>query len=170
MNRDAFELLAERNFETLMTYDSPAMNNSHKFNLMQLEIIQEEKKEAREQDEATERVVILKGTEKLRKPFKGKVNFTVNTGMCRSELELIQHVIDINGFGESQTNALGNLVWYGLALHQKDIELLLKRKTMPHFNRYPGLELLARKKTFCAVVNRQRKTFPKKIKFCPRSF
>ena len=41
---------------------------------------------------------------------------------------------------------------------------------MPYFNRYPGLELLARKKMFCAIVNRMRKTFPKKIKFCPRSF
>jgi biotin carboxylase len=41
---------------------------------------------------------------------------------------------------------------------------------MPYFNRFPGLEILARKKTFCAIVNRMRKTFPKTIKFCPISF
>lgn len=34
---------------------------------------------------------------------------------------------------------------------------------MPYFNRYPGLEYLARKKIFCAIVNRMRKTFPKTI-------
>ena len=108
---------------------------------------------------------------KPRKAFKGTVAFSVNTAMCRSEVELIQHVIDLNGFGESQSlAALGNLVWYGLALHPKDIEVLLKRKSMPYFNRYPGLEQLARKKTFCSIVNRMRKTFPQEVKFCPRSF
>jgi hypothetical protein len=65
---------------------------------------------------------------------------------------------------------MGNLIWYGLALTPKDIEMIMKRKNMPHFNRYPGLEQLARKKTFCSIVNRMRKTFPKTIKFCPRSF
>ena len=108
---------------------------------------------------------------KPRKAFKGTVPFSVNTAMCRSEVELIQHVIDLNGFGESQSlAALGNLVWYGLALHPKDIDVLLKRKSMPYFNRYPGLEQLARKKTFCSIVNRMRKTFPDEVKFCPRSF
>ena len=174
--------MAERNFETLMNYDgtgpfpspSPSMLPSHKLNLIQLEIIEEEKKEGFtgrdniDDDNSSKAASVVA---KVRKPFKGVVNFTINTAMCRSEFELIQHVIDINGFGESQSNAaLGNLVWYGLALHPKDIEILLKRKSMPYFNRYPGLELLARKKTFCHIVNRMRKTFPDKIKFCPRSF
>jgi hypothetical protein len=32
---------------------------------------------------------------------RSSVNFTVNTGMCRSELELIQFVAEINGFNET---------------------------------------------------------------------
>jgi len=171
--------MAERNFETLINYDttgpfpSPSTIPSHKLNLVQLEIIEEEKKDGvtgrdNIDDDTSKAASVIS---KVRKPFKGVVNFSINTAMCRSEFELIQHVIDINGFGESQSNAaLGNLVWYGLALHSKDIEILLKRKSMPYFNRYPGLELLARKKTFCHIVNRMRKTFPDKIKFCPRSF
>jgi hypothetical protein len=174
--KDVFDIMAERNFETLMSYDgigaSPHVHQTnHKLNLVQLEIIEEEKKDGG----ATGRDLLDEDTSQkkqaVRKPFKGVVNFTINTAMCRSELELIQHVIDLNGFGESQSSsALGHLVWYGLALHPKDIETLLKRKQRPHFNRYPGLELLARKKTFCHIVNRMRKTFPDKIKFCPRSF
>lgn len=118
--------MAERNFETLMNYDtsgpfpSPSTVPSHKLNLVQLEIIEEEKKDGvtgRDNiDDDSAKATSVIG--KVRKPFKGVVNFSINTAMCRSELELIQHVIDINGFGESQSNsALGNLVWYGLALH-----------------------------------------------------
>ena len=123
--------MAERNFETLLNYDSalngpfpspsPSTIPSHKLNLVQLEIIEEEKKDGvtgRDipDEDNTSKAASLIG--KVRKAFKGVVNFSINTAMCRSELELIQHVIDINGFGESQSNAaLGNLVWYGLALH-----------------------------------------------------
>ena len=127
-----------------------------------LHVIEESKREG-SPDAATKKMEMIF---KKRQP----VQFTLNTGQCRSELELIQFVGEINGFQETQNGAMGNLVWYGLALTPKDIELIQKRKNTPYFNRYPGLEQLARKKTFCSIVNRMRKTFPKTIKFCPRSF
>ena len=39
-----------------------------------------------------------------------------------------------------------------------------------YFNRYPGTEYLARKKVFCAINNRMRRTFPKIFNFSPISF
>ena len=154
---DALDILAERGYETLLTYEQHQTPSSSK----PLEVIQEESKRE-STPEGAKRLSLL------RRPQP--VQFTLNTGMCRSELELMQFVAHINGFQETQNGAMGNLIWYGLALTPKDIELLLKRKNMPYFNRYPGLEQLARKKTFCSIVNRMRKTFPKTIKFCPRSF
>lgn len=131
-----------------------------------LDII-EEKKEPKSPTTANK----IKLFKALNPPPPGKINFTVNTSMCRSELELIQYVIYMNGFQESTLpSGGGNLIWFGLALSPKDVEMLLKRKSIPYFNRYPGLEYLARKKIFCSIVNRMRKTFPKTIKFCPRSF
>ena len=62
----------------------------------------------------------------------------------------------------------GNLYWFGLALTDKDINMISKKNF--YYNRYPKIEFLARKKTFCSVVNRMRRTFETEIKFCPRSF
>jgi len=58
-----------------------------------------------------------------------------------------------------ETTVGGNLYWFGLGVHDKDIKTLLKKKCW--YNRYPGLEFLARKKVFCAINNRMRRTFPK---------
>ena len=52
------------------------------------------------------------------------MNFTVSTGMCRSELELIQFVIELNGFHETSLPSAGNLIWFGLAMQPKDLELV----------------------------------------------
>lgn len=38
------------------------------------------------------------------------------------------------------------------------------------YNRYPGLEYLCRKKEFCMINNRMRRTFPKLFNFSPISF
>lgn len=52
--KDVFDIMAERNFETILSYDGvqcpfpsplPNMQQSHKLNLVQLEIIEEEKKD-----------------------------------------------------------------------------------------------------------------------------
>ena len=51
----------------------------------------------------------------------------------------------------------------------KDISMIQNKGSF-YYNRYPGLEILARKKLFCSVVNRMRRTFEKEFKFCPVSF
>jgi hypothetical protein len=50
----------------------------------------------------------------------------------------------------------------------KDVKIMSKKKC--YFNRYPGTEYLARKKVFCAINNRMRRTFPKIFNFSPISF
>jgi hypothetical protein len=92
--------------------------------------------------------------------------FVVNTSYCKSELELLQHVIFKNGFKETAVG--GNLYWFALALNYKDYKRVGKNKFW--YNRYPMLEYMARKKVFCAVTNRMRKTFDKKFGFAPISF
>jgi hypothetical protein len=81
----------------------------------------------------------------------------VNTSYCRSELETVQFVIQKCNFLE--TTAGGDLYWFGLSLNDKDVKIMSKKKCF--FNRYPGSEYLARKKVFCSINNRTRRTFPK---------
>ena len=63
-----------------------------------------------------------------RKAMRGKDYlksvFAINTSMCRSELELIQHVIFQNGFMETTLTGAGNLYWFGLGLTDKDCKLV----------------------------------------------
>jgi hypothetical protein len=79
----------------------------------------------------------------------------INTSYCKSELELLQHVIFKNSFKETAVG--GNLYWFALALYHKDYKRVGKNKFW--YNRYPMLEYMARKKVFCSVTNRMRKTF-----------
>ena len=117
-DRDVLELLAQRAFEPLspspykleLTPMVPPTANP------KLHVIEESKREG-SPGAATKKMEMLF---KKRQP----VQFTLNTGQCRSELELIQFVAEINGFQETQNGAMGNLVWYGLALTPKDIELI----------------------------------------------
>ena len=111
------ELLAQRAFEPL----SPS---PYKLELTpmvppnsKLPVIEESKREGGPSEGATKKMEMIF---KKSKP----VQFTLNTGQCRSELELIQFVAEINGFQETQNGAMGNLVWYGLALTPRDIELI----------------------------------------------
>ena len=57
------------------------------------------------------------------KKYVNKV-FSINTSMCRSELELIQYIITKNGFMETTNPNSGNLYWFGLALTSKDLDLV----------------------------------------------
>ena len=117
-DRDVLELLAQRAFEPLspspykleLTPMVPPTTNA------KLPVIEESKREG-SSEAATKKMEMIF---KKRKP----VQFTLNTGQCRSELELIQFVAEINGFQETQNGAMGNLVWSGLALTSKDIELI----------------------------------------------
>ena len=90
----------------------------------------------------------------------------MNTSYCRSEVETIQHIIKLSGFAEVTVG--GKLYWFGLSLMDKDIKSMMKKKVW--YNRYPGLEYLCRKKEFCMITNRMRRTFPKLFNFSPISF
>ena len=93
----------------------------------------------------------------VKKKKPASTAFRVNTSYCRSELELLQHVIYKNDLKETSTG--GNLYWFALALNHKDFKKVAKNKF--YWNRYPCIEYLARKKVFCAITNRMRKTFEK---------
>ena len=81
----------------------------------------------------------------------------INTSYCKSELETLQHVIYTNNFKE--TSVGGNMYWFALAINKKDFKKVAKNKF--YWNRYPMVEYLARKKVFCAITSRMRKTFEK---------
>lgn len=66
------------------------------------------------------------------------------------------------------TTVGGDLFWFGLALQDREVKIMTKKKC--YFNRYPGTEYLARKKVFCSINNRTRRTFPKQFNFSPISF
>lgn len=111
----------------------------------------------------------MKARRKNQKPKKGEPGygvFAINTGYCRSELELLQHVIFKNQLRE--TSIGGDLYWMALALNKNDFKRVAKNKF--YWNRYPFLEYLARKKVFCMITNRMRKTFEKQFGFSPISF
>jgi hypothetical protein len=96
--------------------------------------------------------------------------FAINTSMCRSELELIQFVIQKCGFLETTLTGAGNLYWYALGLSDKDCKLINKKSSKFYFNRYPGIEYLTRKKVSCTITNRMRRTYDNEFKFSPISF
>lgn len=60
------------------------------------------------------------------------------------------------------------MYWFALALNHKDFKKVAKNKF--YWNRYPLMEYMARKKVFCSVTNRMRKTFDKQFGFAPISF
>lgn len=70
------------------------------------------------------------------------------------------------GYAESSVG--GNLYWFGLSLTDKDVKIISKKKC--YYNRFAGLEFLCRKKVFCSINNRMRRTFPKLFNFSPISF
>jgi len=109
-----------------------------------------------------------------RKALRGKEYlkgvFAVNTSFCRSELELIQHVISLCGFMETTLNGAGNLYWFGLGLNDQNCKMIMKKNSKFFYNRYPGIEYLTRKKVSCIINNRMRRTFEDKFKFSPISF
>ena len=63
----------------------------------------------------------------------------VSTNHCRQELDTIQYVVKKYGYRETRESAEGNLIWYGLALRDADIDFLKNRVCM--LNRYPLMDV-----------------------------
>ena len=83
----------------------------------------------------------------------------VSTNHCRQELDTIQYVVKKYGYRESRENNEGNLIWYGLALRDADIDFLKNRVCM--INRYPLMDVsyLSTHSRLINIALRQEKHF-----------
>ena len=68
-----------------------------------------------------------------------KKNIFINTTHCRQEIDTVQYVINKYGYREMTGNQDGNLLWYGLALRDHDIDIIKTRQAM--INRYPLMDV-----------------------------
>lgn len=110
-------------------------------------------------------------TRHLSSPAKNKKakKFVVNTRHCKQERETLQYVIDLARWYETADVGEGNLIWYGISLRDCDIDVIRSRPKV-YFNRYPGAELLARKKILCNIMNRMEKYFGEEFEYTPLSY
>ena len=100
---------------------------------------------------------------------KVKRTLVVNTYHCRNELDTLQYVIGKNGFRESNQLGEGNIIWYGLALRDQDLDII-KVNSNCIFNRFPLMDHFAKKNIFCVIISRLQRFFPIDFKFMPDSF
>jgi hypothetical protein len=68
-----------------------------------------------------------------------KKNVLVNTSHCRAEIDTVQYVVNKFGYREAVDRDEGNLIWYGIALRDGDIDWLKTRICM--INRYPLMDV-----------------------------
>ena len=58
-------------------------------------------------------------------PRKNKNKYVlVNTRHCRAEIDTLQYVVNKYGYKEATEAHEGNLIWYGMALRDNDIDYL----------------------------------------------
>lgn len=72
------------------------------------------------------------------------------------------------GYREANNSSEGNLIWYGLALRDHDIDIIKVRQAM--INRYPLMDHFAKKNIFCVIISRLQRFFPSDYRFMPDSF
>lgn len=63
----------------------------------------------------------------------------VNTSHCRAELDTVQYCVKKYGYRETRDQHEGNLIWYGIALRDNDIDYLKNKVCM--INRYPLMDV-----------------------------
>ena len=68
-----------------------------------------------------------------------KKNVLVNTSHCRAEIDTVQYVVNKFGYREAVDRDEGNLIWYGIALRDGDIDWLKTKICM--INRYPLMDV-----------------------------
>lgn len=90
-------------------------------------------------------------------PQKNKNRYVlVNTRHCRAEIDTLQYVVNKFGYKEATEAHEGNLMWYGMALRDNDIDYLKNKQCI--INRYPLMDVSSNKlKSFS--------TLPRKIFF-----
>jgi len=113
-------------------------------------------------------------------PERNKKKFVVvNTSHCRAEIDTVQYVVNKFGYREAVDRDDGNLIWYGIALRDGDIDWLKTRVCM--INRYPLMDVssfdfltsisTSRKRTSSALSYPAfNASFLKNIGSCPTLF
>jgi tubulin polyglutamylase TTLL11 len=92
-------------------------------------------------------------------------NFEVNTANSRGALDLIQSIIQKNGWTEV-SGTRGSLIWYGLALRDEELEISSKKL----INRIPGMEYIARKRPLAEVLRMIYRYYPEYFDISPKTF
>jgi len=97
--------------------------------------------------------VVMTGTTNMGPP-QNKKHIVINTAHCRQEIDTVQYVISKCGYREQphSANADGNILWYGMALRDHDIDIIKARKAL--INRYPLMDHFAKKNIFCVIISR----------------
>lgn len=72
-------------------------------------------------------------------PERKRKHIVISTAHCKSELDTIQYVINKQGFREATNSNDGNLIWYGMALRDNDIDYLKAKKVV--LNRFPLMDV-----------------------------
>ena len=72
-------------------------------------------------------------------PDRRRKNIVINTTHCRHEVDTVQYVISKYGYRETRQTTDGNILWYGLALRDNDVELIKMKKAL--INRYPLMDV-----------------------------
>lgn len=91
-------------------------------------------------------------------PQKNKTKHVlVNTRHCRAEIDTLQYVVNKFGYKEATEPHDGNLMWYGMALRDNDIDYLKNKLCM--VNRYPLMDVSIFFFKLFIVSTSQRKTF-----------
>ena len=57
-------------------------------------------------------------------PDRRRRNIVINTYHCRQEVDTVQYVISKYGYRETRQQTDGNILYYGLALRDNDVELI----------------------------------------------
>lgn len=101
-------------------------------------------------------------------PDRRRRNIVVNTYHCRSEVDTVQYVISKYGYRETRNQTDGNILYYGIALRDSDVELIKMKRAL--INRYPLMDHFAKKNIFCVIISRLQRFFPIDYRFMPDSF
>lgn len=80
----------------------------------------------------------------------------------------MQYVISKYGYRETRQATDGNILYYGLALRDNDVELIKMKRAL--INRYPLMDHFAKKNIFCVIISRLQRFFPIDYRFMPDSF
>ena len=99
---------------------------------------------------------------------KKRLKLAINTSKCRSEQDLLRKIIaqHSKAFTEVTAGDKGDLIWFGLALDESEVELVAGKI----INRFPGMKEAAHKRDLGAALNMLTKYYPEDFDFFPKTY